>query len=45
MVAVYQPGEFPEPDETDELTGNSVLPEFRCRVAEFFAVPGTRFTP
>ena len=46
MVAVYQPGEFPRTlDETDELTGNSVLPEFRCRVAEFFAVPGTRFTP
>src|SRR5262245_8317899 len=27
MVAVYQPGEFPRAlDETDELTGNAVLP-------------------
>ena len=27
-------------DEADELDGNDVLPDFRCRVAEFFAVPG-----
>jgi Uma2 family endonuclease len=27
-------------EETDELTGNSVLPDFRCRVADLFAVPG-----
>jgi Uma2 family endonuclease len=27
-------------DETEELTGEEVLPDFRCRVAEFFARPG-----
>jgi Uma2 family endonuclease len=27
-------------DEGEELTGEEVLPDFRCRVAEFFALPG-----
>src|SRR5262249_51528886 len=27
-------------DETEELTGDDVLPEFRCRVSEFFTLPG-----
>jgi Uma2 family endonuclease len=27
-------------DETEELTGGEILPDFRCRVAEFFALPG-----
>jgi Uma2 family endonuclease len=27
-------------DDKDELTGEDVLPDFRCRVAEFFARPG-----
>jgi Uma2 family endonuclease len=41
LVTVNQLHEIPRPlDDEDELTGNSVLPEFRCRVAEFFAVPG-----
>lgn len=35
-------GEFPTIlDESEELTGNGVLPEFRCRVADLFALPGT----
>jgi Uma2 family endonuclease len=43
FVTVYQPTEIPRTlDDEDELTGNSALPEFRCRVAEFFAVPGKR---
>lgn len=29
-------------DETDELLGNDTLPEFRCRVAELFTLPGER---
>ncbi|MGL6095026.1 MAG: Uma2 family endonuclease, partial [Fimbriiglobus sp.] len=36
-VSVYRPGEFPKTlDETDDLTGNGVLPDFRCRVSDFF---------
>ncbi|MCI0459130.1 MAG: Uma2 family endonuclease [Gemmataceae bacterium] len=27
-------------EENQELTGNEVLPDFRCRVAEFFNLPG-----
>jgi Uma2 family endonuclease len=27
-------------DEGEELTGEEVLPDFRCRIAEFFAMPG-----
>ncbi len=40
-VSVYKPGEFPVVlDEGDELTGNGVLPDFQCRVADLFAMPG-----
>ncbi len=40
-VNVYLPGEFPKVhDETDELSGHGVLPEFSCRVADLFALPG-----
>lgn len=42
IVTVYRPNEFPKVlDEIDELTGNGVLPEFTCRVADLFALPGT----
>jgi len=42
-VTVYKGKEIPRAlDREEELTGNSVLPDFHCRVAEFFAVPGTR---
>jgi hypothetical protein len=27
-------------DETDELTGNGVLPDFACKVADLFTLPG-----
>jgi Uma2 family endonuclease len=38
---VYRPDEFPKDlEETDELVGNGVLPDFRCRVADLFALPG-----
>ncbi|MBA4063857.1 MAG: hypothetical protein C0501_09120 [Isosphaera sp.] len=40
-VAVYRAGEFNKVlDETEELTGNGVLPDFSCRVADLFALPG-----
>lgn len=40
-VTVYRPNEFHKVlDETDELTGNGVLPDFSCRVADLFALPG-----
>ncbi|MDB5311991.1 MAG: hypothetical protein JWO38_6193 [Gemmataceae bacterium] len=40
-VNVYRPNEFPKVlDETDELTGNGVLPDFRCPVRDLFALPG-----
>jgi Uma2 family endonuclease len=41
VVTVYRPGqEHQTLDETDVLTGGDVLPDFRCRVAEFFNFPG-----
>lgn len=41
IVTVYRPGHDPRIlEETDELTGEEVLSDFRCRVAEFFALPG-----
>ena len=41
FVTVYQPDEMQKTlDEKDELTGEDVLPEFRCRVGNLFAVPG-----
>jgi Uma2 family endonuclease len=40
-VTVYRPGREPYVvEETEELAGEDVLPDFRCRVAEFFAMPG-----
>ena len=40
-VAVYHPSRLPRVlDEQDELDGNDVLPDFHCRVADFFALPG-----
>lgn len=41
IVTVCKPNEFNKIlDETDELTGNGVLPEFSCRVADLFALTG-----
>jgi Uma2 family endonuclease len=46
-VLVHQTGNKPEVveeklvPEREELTGEDVLPDFRCRVADFFALPGT----
>ena len=40
-VMVCRPGQQPALVEEDaELTGDGVLPEFRCRVAELFTLPG-----
>src|SRR5262249_36080443 len=42
-VTVFRPGEFPEVlTEDEELTGNGLLPDFRCRVADFFFRPGEK---
>lgn len=32
-------------DEHEEITGNGVLPDFRCQIAEFFALPGQENDP
>jgi Uma2 family endonuclease len=40
-VTVLRPGELQQLlDETDALTGNGVLPDFSCKVADLFALPG-----
>lgn len=40
-VTVYRPGQEPYVvEENEELTGDDVLPDFRCRVADFFTFPG-----
>ena len=40
-VAVYRSGAIPTlVDAAGELTGGDVLPDLRCRVDEFFAMPG-----
>lgn len=40
-VTVFRPGEFSEVlSDNEELTGNGVLPDFRCRVADLFFMPG-----
>jgi len=40
-VNVYRPDEYPKLlDETDDLTGNGVLPDFACKVADLFTLPG-----
>lgn len=42
-VTVYKPSDGPRLlGEKDELTGNSVLPGFRCRVEEFFRLPSVQ---
>ncbi|MCS6850600.1 MAG: Uma2 family endonuclease [Gemmataceae bacterium] len=41
-VTVYQPGtDLKVLQETDEITGEDVLPKFRRRVGEFFTLPGS----
>ena len=32
-------------EENEELTGGDVLPDFRCRVADLFALPGQTGSP
>jgi Uma2 family endonuclease len=45
-VTVYRPNKGPRVyTEDDELTGEDVLPGFRCRVADFFYVPGQEPEP
>jgi len=40
-VTVYQADKTHQVlDGTDELTGGDVLPDFRCKVADLFAMPG-----
>jgi Uma2 family endonuclease len=40
-ITVHQRGKEPLIfEESEELIGGDVLPDFRCRVAEFFALPG-----
>jgi Uma2 family endonuclease len=40
-VAVYRPAQIHQVlDETEELTGDEVLPDLRYRVAELFTLPG-----
>lgn len=42
-VTVHQPGKSQvELMQDQELSGEDVLPGFRCRVADFFALPGDR---
>jgi Uma2 family endonuclease len=45
-VAVYLPGQIHQVfDETEELTGGEVLPEFQCPVAKLFELPGREKKP
>lgn len=45
-VTVYQPNQLPQVfEENEELMGFDVLPDFRCRVAEFFSLPGEEAAP
>ena len=45
-VFEYRPKRPPQVlDETDELTGNGVLPDFRCRVADLFTLPAAPAAP
>ena len=39
-VTVHTATEFHVLEEAEELTGNGVLPDFRCPVASFFNWPG-----
>lgn len=46
LVNVCRPNEFPKTlDETDELTGNGVLPDFSCPVRDLFTPPGLTPAP
>jgi Uma2 family endonuclease len=45
-VTVYRPGqESYVVEEEQDLTGDDVLPEFRCRVSDFFFMPGEGESP
>jgi Uma2 family endonuclease len=45
-VMVFRPGQLPQVfDENEELTGYDILPDLRCRVADFFFVPGEESPP
>ena len=40
-VTVYRLNQFPQvAEENEELAGGDELPEFRCRVSDFFQMPG-----
>jgi Uma2 family endonuclease len=44
-LTIYQPGrgrriEQTTLEESEEITGEDILPDFKCKVAEFFAMPG-----
>jgi Uma2 family endonuclease len=42
-VTVFAPGKPPVPlDPAGELSGEEVLPGFRCRVPDLFAIPGAK---
>ena len=42
-VTVHRSGQQPRLLQTgEEITGEDVLPDFRCRVEEFFTMPGSR---
>jgi Uma2 family endonuclease len=45
-VTVYRPGQLPQVVEgNDELHGDPEVPGFRCRVADFFFLPGEEEVP
>jgi Uma2 family endonuclease len=45
-VAVFRPNLTPDVfTETQELTGGDELPDFTCKVADFFRLPGDRPAP
>jgi Uma2 family endonuclease len=42
-VTVHRPGQQPDPVAPDgDITAEEVLPGFRCRVADFFRLPGDK---
>jgi Uma2 family endonuclease len=43
LVTVYRPEQGQRSlEESDELTGEDILPDFRCRIADLFRLPGER---
>jgi hypothetical protein len=43
-VTVHRPGKSQiDLDDSQELTGEDILPDFRCRIADFFRLPGEKF--